>query len=78
MPHARLWNRSVFCHALSTTAGTSSCRLLSPPVASGVLFSLEAGTRVLEAARQDKTPLSPTEVAHELAEHFVEVPVAGR
>ena len=76
----RIGNRRENVHAFSTDAGTS-CRLLLPFDASSV-FSLEAGTRVLEAARLDNSRSfgraarsllslpSPTEMAHELVEFF--------
>ena len=43
--------QSVICRAPSAAADTSTCRLESPFLASTLFCSLEASTRVLEAAR---------------------------
>ena len=50
----RNWHGSAMCHATSIAAGTSACLLLSSFVALRLFSSLEADTRVLEAARQRK------------------------
>ena len=54
MPHTRVWHRSVACHAISTAAGSSSCRLLSPMSGRMCRWRL---TLLHEGARQDKQQL---------------------
>ena len=55
------------CHAPSTARGTFSCRLQSSFVASRLFSSLEARTRVLEAARHSKTAVVTVELLHHSA-----------
>ena len=68
--HTRFWHRGVIRHALPTAQApppAACCHHLSGRLC---FFSLEAGTRVLEAARLHP---SPFEMAHEVTEFFVEI-----